>query len=179
MKTLKKSARKLEVHASPLDRRRGVLRLGEITVPCALGRSGIIVRKREGDGGTPAGRFALLHVYYRPDRGLPPATLLPAEPLSPTSGWCDDPGHRRYNRPVQLPFPASHEKMWRDDRLYDIVVVLDCNLDPAVKGKGSAIFFHIAREGYSPTEGCVAVSPEHMRLILQNVSLGAEMVIRT
>jgi L,D-peptidoglycan transpeptidase YkuD (ErfK/YbiS/YcfS/YnhG family) len=179
MKTLKKSARKLEVHASPLDRRRGVLRLGEITVPCALGRSGIIVRKREGDGGTPAGRFALLHVYYRPDRGLPPATLLPAEPLSPTFGWCDDPGHRRYNRPVQLPFPASHEKMWRDDRLYDIVVVLDCNLDPAVKGKGSAIFFHIAREGYSPTEGCVAVSPEHMRLILQNVSLGAEMVIRT
>ena len=177
MKTLKKSARKLEVYASPLNRRRGVLRLGGITVPCALGRSGIVTRKREGDGGTPVGRFALLHVYYRPDRGLPPATLLPAEPLSPTSGWCDDPAHHRYNRPVQLPFPASHEKMWRDDRLYDIVVVLDCNLAPAVKGKGSAIFFHIAREGYSPTEGCVAVSPEHMRLILQNVGPGAEMVI--
>ena len=68
-------------------------------------------------------------------------------------------------------------EMWRDDRLYDIVVVLDCNLNPAVKGQGSAIFFHIARPGYSPTEGCVAVSPEHMRLILQNIGLGAEMVI--
>lgn len=135
------------------------------------------MRKREGDGGTPVGRFELLHVYYRPDRGLPPATLLPTEPLTPASGWCDDPGHRLYNRPVQLPFAASHEKMWRDDRLYDIVVVLDCNLNPAVKGQGSAIFFHIARQGYSPTEGCVAVSPEHMRLILQNIGLGAEMVI--
>lgn len=135
------------------------------------------MRKREGDGGTPVGRFELLHVYYRPDRGLPPATLLPTEPLTPASGWCDDPGHRLYNRPVQLPFSASHEKMWRDDRLYDIVVVLDCNLNPAVKGQGSAIFFHVARPGYSPTEGCVAVSPEHMRLILQNIGLGAEMVI--
>ncbi len=135
------------------------------------------MRKREGDGGTPVGRFELLHVYYRPDRGLPSATLLPTEPLTPASGWCDDPGHRLYNRPVQLPFSASHEKMWRDDRLYDIVVVLDCNLNPAVKGQGSAIFFHIARPGYSPTEGCVAVSPEHMRLILQNIGLGAEMVI--
>ncbi len=177
MKTLKKSAGMLEVRASPLNRTRGVLSLGRITVPCALGRSGIVMRKREGDGGTSVGRFELLHVYYRPDRGLPPATLLPTEPLTPASGWCDDPGHRLYNRPVQLPFSASHEKMWRDDRLYDIVVVLDCNLNPAVKGQGSAIFFHIAREGYSPTEGCVAVSPEHMRLILQNIGLGAEMVI--
>lgn len=177
MKTLKKSAGMLEVRASPLNRTRGVLSLGRITVPCALGRSGIVTRKREGDGGTPVGRFELLHVYYRPDRGLPPATLLPTEPLTPASGWCDDPGHRLYNRPVQLPFAASHEKMWRDDRLYDIVVVLDCNLNPAVKGQGSAIFFHIARQGYSPTEGCVAVSPEHMRLILQNIGLGAEMVI--
>ncbi|WP_428641934.1 L,D-transpeptidase family protein [Roseibium sp.] len=174
----RKTADYLEVRARPSDRTKGILRLGEITVPCALGRSGILTRKREGDGGTPVGRFGLLQVYYRPDKGLPPATGLPVEPLEPCSGWCDDPGHARYNRPVRLPFAASHEKMWRNDRLYDIVVVLDCNMYPAVKGKGSAIFFHIAREDYRPTEGCVAVSPQHMRLLLSKVEPGAEMVIR-
>ncbi|MCV0427141.1 MAG: L,D-transpeptidase family protein [Roseibium sp.] len=169
----------LDVHALPRDKTKGMLRLGEITVPCALGRSGILTRKKEGDGGTPSGRFELLHVYYRPDKGLPPRTQLPLEPLTPLSAWCDDPGHRLYNRPVRLPFAASHEKMWRDDRLYDIVVVLDCNINPVVKGKGSAIFFHVAREGYSPTEGCVAVAPEHMRLLLARSGPGAIMNIRT
>lgn len=178
MAIAKKTRDTLEVHALARDRTRGILRLGEITVPCALGRSGIKMRKREGDGATPAGRFALLHAYYRPDKGMPPQTLLPLEPLTPEAGWCDDPGHSLYNRPVTLPFAASHEKMWRDDRLYDVVVVLDCNLSPAVKGKGSAIFFHIAREDYRPTEGCVAVAPEHMRLILSRIGAGAEMVIR-
>lgn len=173
-----KAADMLEVRALARDRTRGILRLGAITVPCALGRSGIVMRKREGDGATPAGRFALLHVYYRPDRGLPPATQLPIQPLTPDAGWCDDPAHPLYNRPVALPFAAGHEKMWRDDRLYDIVVVLDCNIAPAVRGKGSAIFFHIAREGYRPTEGCVAVAPEHMRLILSTIGTGAQMVIR-
>ncbi|PVB62100.1 L,D-transpeptidase family protein [Labrenzia sp. 011] len=169
----------LVVRALPHDRRKGFLRLGGITVPCALGRSGIVIRKKEGDGGTPAGRFALLHVYYRPDRLRLPATGLPVERLTPDKGWCDDPGHARYNRPVALPFQASHEKMWREDRLYDIVVVLDCNLFPAVKGKGSAIFFHVAREGYSPTEGCVAVAPHHMLQILSRVGPGTDMLIRT
>lgn len=165
------------VRALGRDRTRGILRLGGITVPCALGRSGILHRKREGDGGTPAGRFRLLKVCYRPDRGLRPATLLPVTPLTAHSGWCDDPSSPRYNRPVELPFAAGHEKMWRDDRLYDVVVVLDCNMAPAVKGLGSAIFFHIAREDYRPTEGCVAVAPEHMRLILSRAGPGTDMVI--
>jgi L,D-peptidoglycan transpeptidase YkuD (ErfK/YbiS/YcfS/YnhG family) len=178
MACLGKIAEMLEVRARTRDRTRGILRLGGITVPCALGRSGIVMRKREGDGGTPAGRFRLLSVFHRPDRGLPPATLLPVAPLSPDAGWCDDPNSPRYNRPVELPFEGSHEKMWRADRLYDIVVVLDCNMHPAVKGMGSAIFFHIAREDYRPTEGCVAVAPEHMRLILSRSGPGTEMVIR-
>jgi L,D-peptidoglycan transpeptidase YkuD (ErfK/YbiS/YcfS/YnhG family) len=172
-----KPAETLEVRALPRDRTKGILRFGSITVPCALGRSGIFTRKKEGDGATPAGAFELLHVYYRPDKGLPPQTGLPVEPLTPQSGWCDDPQHHLYNRPVRLPFPASHEKMWREDRLYDIVVVLNCNMFPAVKGKGSAIFFHIARETYTPTEGCVAVSPEHMRLLLAKAGTHARMVI--
>jgi len=177
MKRNPKNGDLLEVRPLTRDRTKGILRLGRITVPCALGRSGVVTRKREGDGGTPAGEFELLHVYYRPDRGLPPATALPVEPLTPRSGWCDDPKHRLYNRPVELPFPAGHEKMWREDRLYDVVVVLDCNLFPAVKGQGSAIFFHIAREAYSPTEGCVAVAPRHMRLLLRKIRPGQRMRI--
>ncbi|WP_298816956.1 L,D-transpeptidase family protein [uncultured Roseibium sp.] len=173
----RKMADTLEVRACPRDRTKGILRVGQITVPCALGRSGIVTRKKEGDGATPAGRYELLHVYYRPDRGLPPPTELPCYSLSPSSGWCDDPAHRRYNGPVDLPFDAGHEKMWREDRLYNVVVVLDCNMSPAVKGRGSAIFFHIAREDYSPTEGCVAVAPAHMRLLLSLVGVGTNMLI--
>ncbi|MEJ8476310.1 L,D-transpeptidase family protein [Roseibium algae] len=133
--------------------------------------------KREGDGATPVGQFELLNVIYRVDRGRRPRTGLPVESMALSDGWCDAPGHRRYNRPVDLPFSASHEKMWREDRLYDIVVVLDCNMHPPVPGRGSAIFFHIAREDYRPTEGCVAVAPVHMRLILDWVRPGTIMRI--
>ncbi|WP_420412902.1 L,D-transpeptidase family protein [Roseibium sp.] len=178
MQGIGKLAEILEVHALPRDRTKGVLSCGPITVPCALGRSGVIARKREGDGATPLGSFEVLHVYYRGDRGPRPQSLLPVEALRPNMGWCDDPHHRCYNRSVDLPFAASHEKMWRDDRLYDIVVVLDCNMSPPVKGQGSAIFFHIAREDYRPTEGCVAVSPQHMRLILSKIAPGCQMVVR-
>ncbi|MEP3045402.1 MAG: L,D-transpeptidase family protein [Roseibium sp.] len=179
MVLVQKSADNLDVRALTRDKTKGILRFGSITVPCALGRSGLVCRKREGDGGTPIGDFGLLQVFYRRDRGLRPRTVLPIEALTQHSGWCDDPKQLRYNRPVKLPFAASHEKMWRDDRLYDIVVVLDCNMHPAIKGQGSAIFFHIAREDYRPTEGCVAVSPEHMRLLLSKITPGCRMVIST
>lgn len=178
MHRTKKLAEFLEVRPLPRDKTKGILRCGSITVPCALGRSGVIGRKREGDGATPLGNFEVLQVYHRADRGPHPKTLLPVSLLSKDMGWCDDPQHPRYNRPVDLPFGASHEKMWRDDRLYDIVAVLDCNMSPPVKGKGSAIFFHIAREDYRPTEGCVAVAPQHMRLILSKIAPGCQMVVR-
>ncbi|WP_254170561.1 L,D-transpeptidase family protein [Roseibium polysiphoniae] len=165
-------ARYLDVRALPSCKTRGNLTFGAITVPCALGRSGLTQMKREGDGATPIGQFELLNVYYRADRGRRPQTELLVEALKPADGWCDAPGHPRYNRPVELPFDASREKMWRTDRLYDIVVVLNCNMFPAVPGRGSAIFFHIARETYTPTEGCVAVAPDHMRLVLSKVRAG-------
>ena len=167
----------LTVRPLPTSKTRGILTAGPITVPCALGRSGLTIRKNEGDGSTPAGRFKLLNVYFRADRIPRPVTALPVEPITPKGGWCDDPHHARYNRPVHLPFKASHETLWRTDHLYDTVVVLDCNMHPAVRGKGSAIFFHIARETYAPTEGCVAVSPAHMRTILSRLAPCAEMRI--
>jgi len=167
----------IDVRALSARNTRGVLQLGAITFPCALGRSGITWSKREGDGATPVGTYELLSVFYRSDRGRRPRTGLPVDPIQPDDGWCDDPAHPRYNRLVGLPFQGSHERMWRDDRLYDIVVVLDCNYAPAVRGRGSAIFFHIAREDYRPTEGCVAIAPNHMRLVLETIRPGAVMRI--
>jgi len=149
-----------------------------MTVPCALGRSGIRRRKCEGDGVTPAGRFGLVAAFYRPDRVRRPQTALPLAPLRPDSGWCDDPADRRYNRPVRLPFPASHERLWRDDHLYDLLVVLDYNLARPQRGAGSAIFLHLAAPDFAPTAGCVAVTEEAMRRLLARAAPGTEIDIR-
>lgn len=136
----------------------GVLRCAGRAWRCALGRGGIRSDKREGDGATPVGRFALRRLLYRSDRLATPLTALPVATIGPQDGWCDDPAHPAYNRPVTLPFAASHERLWRDDALYDVIVVLGHNDAPPVPGLGSAIFLHVARPDYGPTEGCVALA---------------------
>jgi L,D-peptidoglycan transpeptidase YkuD (ErfK/YbiS/YcfS/YnhG family) len=141
---------------------RGVLTAGQRHIPCALGRAGVTDRKREGDGASPAGTWPLRYVLFRPDRVDRPTTGLAVQALAATDGWCDCPADRRYNRPVQLPYQASAETLWRDDGLYDIVVVLGYNDDPPRSGLGSAIFFHLASPDLGPTEGCVAVSRADM-----------------
>ena len=155
---------------------RGWLKLGNLTFPCALGRGGIQRRKREGDGTTPAGAWRLLCVRYRADRVLRPRTILPTHPVRCGDGWCDAPGDRNYNRPVRHPYPASAERLWRADELYDVLVVLDYNTSPRVRGKGSAIFMHVARSDYAPTEGCLAVARGHLVRLLEG--LGGNAVVR-
>lgn len=167
----------IRVSAAAGERSRGRLAMGSVSAPCALGRSGMRRRKREGDGATPAGRFRLLAVLYRPDRVRRPATGLPVAAIRPDSGWCDDPADRRYNRPVRLPYPASHERLWRDDRLYDIVVVIDHNLARPIRGAGSAVFLHLAAPGFTPTAGCVALSEPAMRRLLARARPGTTIVI--
>ena len=155
----------------------GLLSVAGVTLPCALGRAGLTRFKREGDGATPVGRFDLLAGRWRADRALPPGGPLPLEPIRRDDGWCDDPSDGRYNRPVRLPFHGSHEAMRRDDGLYDVVVVLDANLRRRVIGRGSAIFFHIARDGFEPTAGCVALRPADMRRVLARLGPRPVMVI--
>ena len=167
----------LRVRRRPGDPTRGVLVAGPLAVPCALGRSGVRVGKREGDGATPFGLIRLVRAFYRPDRGPPPWTGLPLERLRPKDGWCDDPAARRYNRRVARPCRASHEAMWRDDALYDVVIETDWNRSPAIPGRGSAIFMHIARDGFRPTEGCVAVSAAAMRRLLPRLGPGTVLDI--
>jgi L,D-peptidoglycan transpeptidase YkuD (ErfK/YbiS/YcfS/YnhG family) len=133
---------------------------------CALGRGGVTGDKREGDGATPAGAWALVRVLYRPDRMAPPDTALPLAALSPADGWCDAPDDSSYNRQVQLPHDASCEALWRDDHVYDLIVVTDHNDAPVRPYRGSAIFLHVAKPGYAPTEGCVAFALDDLRLIL-------------
>lgn len=136
----------------------GVLRLAGRSWRCALGRGGIRADKREGDGATPAGVLALRRLLYRADRLARPPAHLPAEPLAPADGWCDDPSHPDYNRAIRLPHPGRAEALWRDDPLYDVVGVLGWNDAPVVPGRGSAIFLHLARPDLAPTEGCIALA---------------------
>lgn len=154
---------------------RGLLQVGALAFPCALGRGGISAFKREGDGATPLASMRPLEIYYRRDRrnlGLARARL-PAISIRSDMGWCDAGANANYNRPVRLPFGASHERMLREDRLYDTVVVLDWNIRPRRRGAGSAIFLHIARPGFQPTEGCIAVTPHAMARLLPLLSRDA------
>jgi L,D-peptidoglycan transpeptidase YkuD (ErfK/YbiS/YcfS/YnhG family) len=144
----------MEIVVSP----RGTLSYDGSTVRCALGRGGVRPDKAEGDGATPVGCYALRRVLYRPDRVSRPETRLPVAAIGQRDGWCDAPEDTRYNRPVILPYPASAETLWREDGLYDLLVVLGHNDDPPVPGRGSAIFWHVARPGFGPTEGCVAIT---------------------
>jgi L,D-peptidoglycan transpeptidase YkuD (ErfK/YbiS/YcfS/YnhG family) len=146
----------------------GRFELGGSSVRCALGREGVIeaVAKREGDGKTPLGVWPIRRLLYRPDKGGAPKTALSTGVIQPNDGWCDAPGDPAYNRPVILPYPASAEAMWRDDDLYDLLVVLGHNDDPPKSGMGSAIFLHLAKPAYAPTEGCIALDRPDMERFL-------------
>ncbi len=159
------------------NRARGWLTAGPFRVPCALGPAGIVRIKREGDKGTPAGRFRLLWGYYRPDRLRLRAAGAPLRPLRHDQGWCEDPTSPRYNRPVRLPADDRTDRMWREDHLYDLTFVLDQNFSRRAKGRGSAIFFHLARPGLTPTAGCVAISAADMLKLAPLLKRSAVMVI--
>lgn len=124
----------------------------------AIGRSGLLRGKNEGDGTTPVGVFPVRRVFYRPDRLPRPETLLPLHEITDDDFWCDDVSHEHYNTLVHAPHDGSAEKLFREDGLYDLFVELGYNDSPAISGKGSAIFMHIARDEYTPTEGCIALT---------------------
>ena len=163
---------------SPGEKPRGRLVAGATQIPCAIGRNGIGPGKFEGDGKTPTGRFAILRFFFRPDCGFRPPPPLRALPIRRDFAWCDDPRDRNYNRLIHLPpEETSTERLWREDRLYDVIGVLDYNIRPRVAGRGSAIFFHLARRDLSPTAGCVALRAADMRRLLPRLSRGVVMVV--
>lgn len=145
----------------------GKLCLGPVVLRCAIGRGGRRPKRREGDGITPVGSWPLRDVLYRADRLRRPETGLAVRAIREGDGWCDDPADRNYNRKVRLPFPRSHEGLWRQDGLYDVIVVIGYNDQPRSRRRGSAIFMHLARPGYTPTAGCIALSRGDMLKLLR------------
>ncbi|RWM92057.1 MAG: L,D-transpeptidase [Mesorhizobium sp.] len=168
---LPKGLHVLVVRARPGNPAQGLLQAGQTVFPCALGRGGISASKREGDGATPLAAMRILSGYFRNDQ-FPGGrrTELAMAPIGPDLGWCEVPDDRNYNRPVKIPYGASHERMRRADRLYDVCLVLDWNIAPRRRGCGSAIFFHLARPGFTPTQGCVAVTARTMARLLPLLS---------
>ena len=132
---------------------------------CAIGKRGISSRKLEGDKKTPKGEFKLKYILYRKDRIFDLKTKLKKIIIKKKMGWCDDPRSRNYNKIINYPSKYSYEKLWRKDNIYDVIIVIDYNLNPVIKNKGSAIFLHIAKRKYQTTNGCIALNKSNIKLI--------------
>ena len=169
--------RLLTVRPRPGVPTQGLLNVGGIVFPCALGRGGISAAKREGDGATPLGPMRVLSGYIR-GRRFDHRSSLPLQPITPTLGWCEVPDDRNYNRPVAIPYAASHESMLRPDHLYDACIVLEWNITPRRRGRGSAIFLHLARQDFPPTQGCVAVTHTVMARLLPRLSRRTVLIVK-
>jgi L,D-peptidoglycan transpeptidase YkuD (ErfK/YbiS/YcfS/YnhG family) len=165
----KKSLSRIAVRTKPGQTTRGVLRAGPLALPVALGRGGIRANKREGDGGTPKGRFRLRRLWWRADRHPRPVTHLPVRRIRPDDGWCEDPGSRLYNQPLKVPKKSTADRLTRSDHLYDFIIEIDHNTRPRIAGRGSAVFIHIARPGFLPTAGCVALEIDVLRRLLSRL----------
>ena len=137
---------------------------------CSIGKNGISYKKKEGDNKTPRGKFKLKYILYRKDRIPNLKTKLKKIVISKNMGWCDDPNSKYYNQMIKLPFKGSAEKLWLKDNIYDIIIIIDYNLNRTIKFKGSAIFLHLSKNKYQSTRGCVAVSKRDMRLLVSKIN---------
>ena len=145
---------------------------------CAVGRSGIGIKTREGDGVTPVGQWSLRRVLYRADRfEAAPRTVLPVEKIEADDAWCDISGDPNYNRLVRLPYATLNERLWRDDHVYDLIVVVGFNDAPVVQGKGSAIFVHLATPDYAATAGCIALALPDLIEALAQLRRGDRLIV--
>ena len=144
---------------------------------CAIGKRGISSKKIEGDKKTPKGEFKFKHILYRKDRIFDIKTKLKKIAIEKNMGWCDDPNSIHYNKIINQPSKSSFEKLWRKENIYDIIIVIDYNLNPVVKNKGSAIFLHIAKKKYKPTSGCIAVSKNNIRLLASKINKKSKLKI--
>src|ERR1700689_972266 len=171
--------RNIEVRALPGRRSRGLMQAGPLTVPVVLGRGGIKADKREGDGGTPRGRFRPLRLWWRADRLPLPRTLLPVRRIGPDDAWCEDPHHRRYNQPFRRSANEPGDRLRRGDGLYDMIIEIDHNTRPRVAGRGSAVFIHVARPGFAPTAGCVALRPRDLKMLLGRMNSKTRILIQS
>jgi L,D-peptidoglycan transpeptidase YkuD (ErfK/YbiS/YcfS/YnhG family) len=169
----------IHVCARPGSRSQGWLFAGPLAMPVALGRSGIRADKREGDGGTPRGQFHPVRLWWRADRWRRPPARLPGRPIGADDAWCEDPADRRYNHPIRRSANESGDRLRRTDGLYDFIIEIDHNTRPRVAGRGSAVFVHVARHGFAPTAGCVALRPRDLRILLARINPKTRIMIHS
>jgi L,D-peptidoglycan transpeptidase YkuD (ErfK/YbiS/YcfS/YnhG family) len=167
----------IKIRAKAGNSRQGWLRADGLTIPVALGRGGIRANKREGDGGTPRGRFQPRKLWWRADRHKRPRTFLPLHAIRPEDAWCEDANDRHYNRPIRLTREEPGDRLTRKDHLYDFIVEIDHNTRPRVAGRGSAVFLHLARENFEPTAGCVSMTQGAMLHLLRRLGPRTRIVI--
>ena len=146
------------------------LEVDDFKFRCSIGKNGKSKKKKEGDKKTPIGYFEIENLYYRSDRIKKPSTKLKCIKIKKNMGWCDDPKSKQYNKLVKLPFYQSREKLYRKDNIYDLILILDYNMDPVKKNKGSAIFIHVATKNYKKTEGCIAVNKKDLKQIVKKIN---------
>ena len=155
----------------------GYLKYNNLKFRCALGEAGIGRKLKEGDKITPEGIFKIIKVYYRPDRIKKIITNFKTVKIKKNMGWCDDSKSLTYNRQIKLPSKFTHEKLYRRDNIYNLIAVLNYNMNPTVKRNGSAIFIHIAKKNYKPTAGCIALKREDLIKLLKKIKKNTRIKI--
>lgn len=173
------SLRVIHVKTRPFRRTQGWLAAGATAVPVALGRAGIRADKREGDGGTPAGQFRPVRLWWRADRLARPRTSLPVRRIGPRDAWCEEPADRRYNRAFRRSVNEPGDRLMREDGLYDLIIEIDHNTRPRIAGRGSAVFIHIARAGLMPTAGCIALRKQDLLALLRRITRKTRIVVHS
>jgi L,D-peptidoglycan transpeptidase YkuD (ErfK/YbiS/YcfS/YnhG family) len=155
----------------------GYLQYKNLKFRCALGKAGIKKKEKEGDNVTPKGKFKITSMYYRPDRIKNIITAIKKIKIKKNMGWCDDPDSHFYNQQISLPNKFSHEKLYRNDNLYDLILVLNYNANPIIKNKGSAIFIHIAKRNYKKTKGCIALKKKDLIKLISKIKKNTKIKI--
>jgi L,D-peptidoglycan transpeptidase YkuD (ErfK/YbiS/YcfS/YnhG family) len=146
-------------------------------IKCAIGKRGITSKKKEGDNKTPKGIYLFKSLFYRKDRISKINSVLKKKIIKKNMGWCDDTDSQYYNKLIKFPFDCSAEKLWLRQNIYDLVVVINYNLKPVMKNKGSAIFLHIAKRNYDPTKGCIAIKKKDLILLVSKINNKTKIII--
>ena len=155
----------------------GYLKYKNFKYRCALGKAGVNKKIKEGDNITPKGVFKITKIYYRSDKIKIIKTNIKKIKITKNMGWCDDPVSRFYNQQIKLPSKFSHEKLYRNDDLYDLIAVLNYNTNPIIRNKGSAIFMHVAKSSYKKTEGCIALKKDDLIKIVMQIKKNTKISI--
>ena len=155
----------------------GYLKYRSLKFRCALGKSGIGNKKMEGDNITPRGIFKIIKIYYRKDRLKKLSSKFTLIEIKKNIGWCDDPKSRKYNQPITLPNKYSHEVLYRKDNIYDLILVLNYNIRPTIKNRGSAIFIHVAKKNYKKTAGCIAIKKNDLMSLVKEINKNTKVII--